>query len=142
MEEFRNHIDALRPNDWNRLFALLPEIEDTTIFGEVKESEIREDRSFSFPYWISHDVVDKVVNTISELNLMPVFDWNNWKEGRSILNNPSFDYKTLDTITLCKLFTVIIRANRFNDGYLVSCFKNGIVPKIIKAIRQNETKNV
>ncbi|MBK8055438.1 MAG: hypothetical protein IPK35_19750 [Saprospiraceae bacterium] len=66
--------------------------------------------------------------------MTPVFDWAAWEDGKNILLNPDFEYNTLDLISLCKLLTVIIRADRFNEGYLVSCFEKGIVLKIITAL--------
>lgn len=124
-----------------RLFSLLPEIEATKKFGEVEGGEQTEDGSFTFPYWSSSEIVDKVFQLIHELNLVPAFDWKSWDEGKSILNNQDFNYSNLDTITLCKLLTTIVRADRFNDGFFVLNFENRVIPKIIKAIKQNEIKS-
>lgn len=140
LEKLQEHLRTLTKNDWNRLFSLLPEIEITKKFGEVKGGEELENGSFTFPYWSSSEIVDKVFNSIHELGIVPTFDWTNWADGKSILNDHDFNYSNLDTITLCKLLTTIVRADRFNDGFLVSCFENGIVPSIIKAINQNESK--
>ena len=141
LEKLQEHINRLTTNDWDRLFSLLPEIEATKKFGEVKGGEQTEDGSFTFPYWSSSEIVDKVFQLIHELNLVPVFDWTSWEEGKSILNNQDFNYSSLDTITLCKLLTTIVRADRFNDGFFVLNFENGVIPKIIKAIKQNEIKS-
>src|SRR5690606_27723387 len=35
----------------------------------------------------------------------------------------------------------MIRADRFNDGFLVSCFEKGIASNILKAIKRNELEN-
>ena len=60
-----------------------------------------------------------------------------WPEGKAMLQNKSQDFDNLDLATLCKLITTIIRADRFNDGYLISRFENGTILKIIKAIKRN-----
>jgi Family of unknown function (DUF6508) len=140
LENFQEHIRKLTTNDWDRLFSLLPEIEATKKFGEVKGGEQLENGSFTFPYWSSSEIVDKVFHLIHELSLVPAFDWTSWNEGKSILNSQEFNYSTLDTITLCKLLTTIVRTDRFNDGFFVLNFENGVIPKIIKAIKQNQTK--
>ena len=141
LEKYYAHIQSLKPNDWNRLFELLPKIEATEKFGEWKGGEELDDGSFTMPYCEWNEIIREVVHTFNELNLLVKFDWVNWTEGKTILNNKDFDYSKLDTVTLCKLFTTIIRADRFNEGGLILCFNNGIVSNIIKAMQQNITKN-
>jgi ADP-ribosyl-[dinitrogen reductase] hydrolase len=141
LEKLQEHLRTLTTNDWNRLFSLLPEIETTKKFGEVKGGEELENGSFTFPYWSSSEIVDKVFDLIHELGIVPTFDWTSWADGKSILNDQDFNYSNLDTITLCKLLTTIVRADRFNDGFFVLNFENGAIPKIIKAIKHNEIKN-
>ncbi|MBX3043082.1 MAG: ADP-ribosylglycohydrolase family protein [Candidatus Kapabacteria bacterium] len=141
LEKLQEHLRTLTTNDWNRLFSLLPEIETTKKFGEVKGGEELENGSFTFPYWSSFEIVDKVFNLIHELGIVPIFDWTSWADGKSILNDQDFNYSNLDTITLCKLLTTIVRADGFNDGFFVLNFENGVIPKIIKAIKQNEIKS-
>jgi len=138
LEKLQEHINTLTKNDWDKLIALLQEIEVTRNFGELKGGEQLEDGSITFPYWSSSEVVKKAFKIIHELNLVPAFNWTSWAEGKSILNNQDFNYSNLDTITLCKLLTTIVRSDRFNDGFFVFNFENGVIPKIIKTIIQNE----
>jgi ADP-ribosylglycohydrolase len=137
LEQLQKHLATLRYGDWAKLFDLLPVIERTDKFGEVKGGEKLENGFMTFPYWNSSEIVDKTFDVIDELNLNPIFDWTSWKEGKSILNDNYFNYSELDSITLCKLFTTIIRADRFNDGFMISCFENGIFSKIIKGLQKN-----
>lgn len=137
LEKFPKHLTSLNQSDWERLFALLPEIESSEKFGEIKGGERQDDNTLTFPYWDSMEIVDKTFKVINELNLTPIFAWTTWKEGKIILNDKSFDYSILDTITLCKLLTTIIRADRFNDGFLISCFDRGVIAKIIKGLKNN-----
>lgn len=139
LEEFQDHLQTIKQEDWERFFAKLQEIEEVNSFGDEVESQQNEDGTFSFPYWNNSFIVDDICSIINELQLAPSFDWNSWKEGRLILESKNFDFTTLDTFTLCKFFTTIIRANRFMDGYLVYNFENGNVFKIISAIKQNQT---
>jgi ADP-ribosyl-[dinitrogen reductase] hydrolase len=142
LEKLQKHLSTLTTNDWNRLFSLLPEMESTKNFGEVKGGEELETGSFTFHYWSPSELVDKVFQIIHELDIVPTFDWTSWADGKSILNNKDFDYSNLDTITLCKLLTTIVRTDRFNDGFFILNFENGVIPKIIKAIKQNETNKL
>jgi hypothetical protein len=141
LEEFQDHLQTIKQEDWDRFFAKLQEIEEANSFGDEVESQQNEDGTFSFPYWNNSFIVDDICSIINELQLAPSFDWNSWKEGRLILESKDFDFTTLDTFTLCKFFTTIIRANRFMDGYLVYNFENGNVFKIISAIKQNQLFN-
>jgi hypothetical protein len=137
IENFESYINQLSLNDWERLFSLKDEILATKKFGIFCDSEQLDNGVMTFPYWQKSEIIEKTVNVISSLQLTPVFDWGGWSEGKDILFNGDFDYNALDTITLCKLLTTIIRADRFNEGCLVTCFQNGIVLKIIIALENN-----
>ena len=137
LEQFSKHLTSLRQTDWERLFALLPDIENTEKFGEIKAGELIDENTLNFPYWIPAEIVDKTFRIINELKITPVFDWTRWKEGSTILNDINFDYSKADTLILCKLITTIIRTDRFSDGFFISCFESGIMAKIIKALKSN-----
>ncbi|MEQ8324023.1 MAG: DUF6508 domain-containing protein [Vicingaceae bacterium] len=62
-------------------------------------------------------------------------DWKNWTEGREMIAKDDTDYSELDLVTLIKLFTVMVRQDRFSDGFLVDCFERGVVLKVLKAIQ-------
>jgi ADP-ribosyl-[dinitrogen reductase] hydrolase len=138
LEQFSKHLASLDQSDWERLFVLLPEIDNAEKFGEIEGGERISDGTLTFPNWKASDIVNKTTSVISQLNLTPVFDWTKWKEGKLIISDKNLDYCKLDTITLCKLLTTIIRADRFNDGFLISCFKRGIISKIIKALKSKQ----
>ena len=91
----------------------------------------------TFHYWSKSALVTNIFNVIIDLRLTPVFNWMKWEEGKAILKDMTSDYLILDSITLCKLLTVIIRADRFNEGYMISCFDNGIMTSIIKGLQLN-----
>ena len=133
IEQFPKHLATLNRNNWEKLFALLPEIEAAKNFSEVNGREKRIDNALSARQWKSSEIVTKTLNVISGLNITPDFDWTNWQEGKTIIHDKNYDYSTLDTITLCKLLTTIIRTDRLNDGFLISCFREGIFAKIIKS---------
>ena len=141
IENFASYINQLSLKDWERVFTLKEEIKATKTFGTLCGNEKVDSGVFTLPYWQRSEIVEKTVNVISSLQLTPVFDWGAWEEGKDILFNGDFDYNTLDTITLCKLLTTLIRADRFNEGYLVSCFEKGIVLKIITALENNVKHN-
>ena len=134
LEELPNHLSKLKPEDWNKLFNLIPEMEATKKFGELIIDQKGKDGVFQFPYYVNDEVVDRFIDIAYKLGIVPDFDWMDWKEGKKFLNNPKHDFTKLDAITLCKLLTVIIRADRFNEGFLVQNFQNGVIPNIINAL--------
>lgn len=131
LDKFEEHLNTISKKEWKSLFDLLPEIKNSKKFGEMIDSKLQDDGSYSFPYWSWSEIVTKTFDSIALLNLTPVFDWMNWEEGREILADENYDYSTLDIITLCKLLTCIIRLDRFSEGNLVANFENGTMQKII-----------
>jgi len=129
MDESINRINKISKDDWNELIKLIPESENTTVFGEVIDNEN------SFTYVSSSEIVTKFHDVVYDKNIEIVFDWGNWKEGQDILENENSDYSKLDLITLVKLITTIVRNDRFSTGYLVSKFEDGTILKIIKRVK-------
>ncbi len=132
------NINRISKEDWNELIKLIPEIENTTVFGEVISSEN------SFTYVSSSEIVNKFHDVVYHKNIEIVFDWGKWKYGIDILENENSDYSKLDLITLVKLITTIIRNDRFSTGYLVSKFEDGTILKILYRLKDiiSETENI
>ena len=124
-----DNINKISKDDWNELFKLIPQIENTSIFGK----NISKENTF---LWVSESqIVSKFRDVLFDKNIEIVFDWGNWKEGQDILENENSDYSKLDLITLVKLITTIVRNDRFSTGYLVSKFEDGTILKIIKRVK-------
>lgn len=135
LESFPHHLHTLTPANWKSLFSLLPEIEQTTSFGHAAGGETV-DGVTTIPYWVPADIVTRTINVLNELQLIPVFDWMQWEEGRNILNTPHYYFMVLPVVDLCRLLTVITRTDRFSEGYLVRCFENGSVLGILRALEK------
>ena len=130
------HLHNLTPEKWEKLFALIPEIDQAAQFGETVFPDKSENGTLFAPYAKENKVVSRFRSVVHELDIALKFDWMEWTEGKELLNDPDTDYSSLDTETLCKLITVIIRSDRFSEGYLVICFENGTILKILKALEQ------
>lgn len=137
LQNFPSHTQSLSLEKWQALFDLLPEIENTQTFGILSSSTESQPGVFTFPYWCWGPIVERWLNVVEKLDLMPVFDWSAWEEGNLILKNPDPDFSKLNIITLCMLFTTIVLKERFCDGYLVSCFEYNTIPEIIKSIKDH-----
>lgn len=137
IDDTLKQLNSLSKDDWAKLFNLIPKIEETDSFGKMAGGDEISPGTVEMPYWDWSDITQSFVKTAYELKLVLNFDWGEWPEGKAILQNKSQDFDSLDLVTLCKLITTIIRADRFNDGYLISRFENGTVLNIIKAIKRN-----
>lgn len=134
LEDFKEHLETISQNDWNRLFDLLPEIDKRETFGEVVFNE-KEGVKY-FPYCDWSEVVTKFVKIYYDLNLVPIFDWVKWEEGKKVLkNNRDETFENYDIITLCMFLGTIIRADRFSDGYIVGHFNSGTISKILMFLK-------
>lgn len=141
IEQLPEHLKTISKSDWQQLFDILTEINQTKSFGEIIGGKKLSNGSIMMPFWVPAEIVERFLKLVYKLGIVPVFDWMNWKEGKKILCDKNKDYTLLNTITLCKLLTTIIRADRFNDGFLISCFEDGTISKIIKGLQVNLETN-
>ena len=139
--EINTQISSIKIDQWQSLFDLISQIEKTRSFGEYVASDEISEGIHTFPYVASADIVDEFVSIAYELNIVIAFDWPQWKEGEVMLNNPDTKYAELDLITLCKLISIIIRADRFVEGFLVGCFEEGSILTILHALKERVAMN-
>jgi G:T/U-mismatch repair DNA glycosylase len=139
--EFKKQIEAIPSSDWTRLFELITEIENSKIFGTLSAGEEVANKVFQLPYWDWSDITRRFIQVAYEIKIVLDFDWGNWSEGISMIENGKREFDKLDTLTLCKLMTMILRADRFNDGFLVSNLENGTILKILKALKSSLGEN-
>lgn len=118
------------------MFALIPKIETTTVFGEWARRDKGKDGVIQLPYCLPAPIVSQFLNIVYTIPIIISFDWGAWYEGRIIASNEGFDFDTIDLVTKCKLITVIVRNDRFCEGALVSAFKSGLILKILKSIEK------
>ncbi|REJ83156.1 MAG: hypothetical protein DWQ44_00110 [Bacteroidetes bacterium] len=137
IKEFPDHLKSLDGQDWLKLFSLIPEIERTKAFGEWEEFEEKHPGVYVMPCFVNAEIVQRFCQTMYELRLVPSFDWPSWTEGKRILDAEETDkFSSLDSVTLCKLLTVIIRSDRFCEGTLNLFFSRGIVLAILKELHR------
>lgn len=132
--DFKAHLHTIDPDGWDKFFGLIPEIERTHRFSLSSEID-----RLTGPTPLK--VVQDFLYLFHELDLKVVFGWSNWTEGHNILNQAEFDFDNLETYTLCKLLTTIVRADRFNEGFLIARFEDGTVLRILRAIRNDQKTN-
>ncbi|MEX1269607.1 MAG: DUF6508 domain-containing protein [Balneolaceae bacterium] len=131
------HLETIPQNDWDSFFGLIGEAERTGSFGELKGGRTEDGSEMKEHGWKPAPVVEQFQQMVYRLGLLVHFDWMQWDEGKSILDEKAgaTDYHSLDAFTLCKLITVMVRGDRFHDGFLVGCFQNGIAVQIMQALK-------
>jgi hypothetical protein len=112
-------------------------MEKSDEFGTIAGREEVIKGVYEVHHWDWTEITKRFVRIVYDLKLVLNFDWGRWSDGKAMLQNKDQDYSTLDTLTLCKLLTLIIRQDRFYDGYLISNLNNGTVLKILKALKNN-----
>lgn len=123
----------MKKHEWQPLLDLIPEIENTTQFGKMGGGK-DENGVFHMPFRIENTVVSEFRELAHKLMVIKDFDWQSWDEGMEMLNNPSFNYNSIDLETKLRLITLLVRSDRFNEGTLISAFESGVILKILKAL--------
>ena len=120
------HIQQLR--------ELTDQIEVPRTFGNLRVSDNVGEGISSLPYWEENELVSSFKSMAYDIPLLVEYDWPSWKEGREILQKEvEFPYDP-DILQLCKLITMMVRADRFNEGFLIEQFENGNVLRLLRAL--------
>jgi len=139
-ENFIETFEKLSYTDWQPLFDLMPKIEACNNFGEVVFDE-DPDGSIHMPYYNTDKIVDEFLEIVYGIPIIISFDWPNWEEGSKIYKE--FDEEnTYSILTLCKLITTIVRADRFSEGELVMAFESGKMGKILNSLQRSVNRKL
>lgn len=137
-DDFLTHIESLPNEVWETLAAFIPLIESHEgNFGGVKVKDVGAPFKFLFD---EQDILVQAFSAyIRNVTLMCVFDWMVWEEGKDYAtrDNPNYSHFTFEE--LCKIFTVMLRGDHFNQGLLVRCFKEKSVLNLLKEIKKRKS---
>ena len=131
LEDLSAHLAEISQDQWKKLFALIPEIENTTYFGEITYK----DGTLYPATWA--EIVNRFHEYVYEIGLVVDFDWPHWNEGKRILSEEVPDLSNHSAITLCKLLTAIVRSERFVEGNLIAYFEDGTILKILRGLENH-----
>jgi Family of unknown function (DUF6508) len=140
LENLPAHLDNMDPVVWTRLYELVRAIYIENEFGKIQETQKRTKAYLEFPHWEYTEKIADFNRMVYAMDIVIGFDWLEWKEGQAMLKDPDQEYAQLDGITLCKLITLVVRAERFYEGYLNNCFENGSVLKIVTALKEHYSR--
>lgn len=137
---YKEVIDSYNQADWKPVLNLIPRIENTPKFGVTGPVKIDDSGAIQIPHVKEDPVVREFRKAVYEIPVMISFDWSSWDEGRSIANDETFNFDSIDIPTKCKLITAIVRNDRFCEGALSNAFESGLILKILKSIQKQVGK--
>jgi hypothetical protein len=93
-----------------------------------------------FPYFSFSPEVDEFIKMLHRQNIVVPFDWTSWREEAERYQVNPQALETADLLTLRKLLTVHLRAERFAEGHLASVFESGHITDILHRLKQIREK--
>lgn len=139
-KDLNKKLKSISQSDWEKLFALIKKIKQAKSFSKLQSREKGSDDVFTMPFYNWSNVVKEFHTSVYDIGITPVFDWMEWEEGKNILEKKKTNFNNLSIETLCKLITVIVRSERFCEGYLIDRFEDGTVLKILLSLKKKVLK--
>jgi Family of unknown function (DUF6508) len=65
----------------------------------------------------------------------PAFDWTEWQQSAQVFVDSPKKIQEADAVTIQKLFTTHVRADRFCEGHLASMFQNGHILALLRRLK-------
>lgn len=88
------------------------------------------------PYCSLSSEVCEFIKVLYDQKIIFSFDWVQWKQDASHYeNNPSVLEKA-NLLTIRKLLTTHVQADRFVEGHLLSVMENGHITAILRRLKQ------
>jgi hypothetical protein len=136
------HLETVPEGGGNQLFTLADKIEASLESGLLKD--LKDKGVVRYEWWSKDNEVPEIIELgqlLNRLGLIISFDWPNWKQGQTLIQNGIKESDELDLINLFKLLTMIVRADRFNDSVLYQSIIRGDVLTILKLIQKKKTNH-
>lgn len=115
----------------NAILKYLPIFEKQDYqFGQWVEQEGQ------FPYFSFSPEVNEFISTLHKQNMIILFDWKSWREEAKRYQSDPDALEASDLLTVRKLLTAHVRADRFVEGHLASVFESGHITAILHRLKQ------
>lgn len=132
--EITDKINALTDQDWSELQDLYERVlAHEADFSEMGGGQEIEPGVIEMPYTIEKPIVSKVRQFFVDKHLQVMFDWSHWNEGKAMFRvNEGNRFKDISLEDTLKLFTAVLRNDRFCDGAWADLFEDGDAQKLLK----------
>jgi len=115
--------------DLDAILAFLPTLsQHDFVFGEWKTP------AGQFPHYFFSPETLQFLKALDKLII--VFDWPAWHEEAAHYMEQPAALAEADLLTLRKLITTHVRAERFNEGHLAAKYKNGHLAAILERLKK------
>ncbi len=116
-----------KQEDIDAVTAYIPILSDPSFsFGEWRTLPGQ------FPHYFFSPKANQLIDALGKL--MIVFDWPAWKDKATLLMENTDALANADLLTLRKLITTHLRAERFNEGHLAGQYKSGHLLGILEGL--------
>lgn len=134
--EIQQRINALTEQDWRELEDLYNRIiSHKGSFREMGGGQELADGVIEMPYTIERPIVIEARRFLLSKHLIVLFDWAHWYEGRAMFRaNEADRFINASLPDVIKLFTAIMRNDRFCDGAWAHLFENGDGQRLLKRL--------
>lgn len=140
---FKKHLDEIPLDKWISVFEMIPRLERIEKIDPARTFTDRRGtrtRPLKYVQYKSESV--QIIFRCLEFTRTE-FDWRSWEYGKRLLSDRSNTYAGLDTVTLCKLLTILLYYKEYftTARPLIQCsasdLEDGRVLKILKALKEN-----
>lgn len=140
-EQEQNHVSTVTVKGIDKVLSFLPLLERRS----AKLYDVNPQQGLLEPYTYSSEINGFIQSLHDEGFILLSFNWGVWLEdANQYVNDPRL-LEFADLLTLQKLFTTHIRAERFNSGHLAQLIDNHHILAILKrlfAIRETMTDGI
>ena len=129
---------------FNEMFGLIQVLEQTDPKDLVtwQTPETKDKNTFAFPHPVYAPVVDQWLRAFDQSGLEIPYDWGRWLSDRNFTNRWSeLDYSALSAAEICKVFTALVRSERFCDGSIGGFFREGNMIKCLRVLEEQIKQN-
>lgn len=140
---FKKHLNEIPLHVWISVFKMIPRLEEIEKIDPAETAtDHRGKRTRPLKYVRYKSASVQIIGRCFKLTRTH-FDWTNWEYGKELLSEPSNTFAGLDTVTLCKLLTILLYYKKHFTTVrpLIQCsahdLEDGRVLKILKALKEN-----
>ncbi len=93
------------------------------------------EREGQFPYFAFSPEVDRFIAALYRQSIIIPFDWRSWSDEAKRYESDPDALEASDLLTLRRLLTAHVRADRFVEGHLAGLFQSGHVTAILRRLK-------
>jgi hypothetical protein len=87
-------------------------------------------------YFSYSSEVNDFIKTLYAQDVIISFDWTSWRREAQRYQTDPRTLETADLLTLCKLLTLHVRADRFSEGHLANVLESGHITAVLRRLKQ------